>query len=397
MGQSPSITARQDNASTRTLHSTSINTTQPLSFFRRISQRLHTHPSRRFRRRNPAPSSSSTSNTNHQQGRNDTIATSIAPSTSSSVRRATVAATQAAAAETSPLPPLPFLNIDPHPSSSSAASTTSAISNSSELSQMISEIISSALLSSLSQGDPGDTTNNNSNAPLFHYIPMPVRYQHQVERDRQHPSPTVDNSGQQHPQTILPILIVEYHTGAVNSPPSPTTTASPTHIPTSSYLRRRPHSGLSTSSSLATLQSMPFSIQSNRTTPHPSLHHHQRTEALRSSSSSTVSTTANGWAVYRMASDTPTYEDLLWLSNFIGPARPITTTQQVIDATLPTRPWSDETSKSERCLVCLDDFTPKQPVRVLKCSHVFHVECVDRWLVEAHNSCPICRSVPCAT
>ncbi|KAI7855657.1 hypothetical protein BDC45DRAFT_505570 [Circinella umbellata] len=88
----------------------------------------------------------------------------------------------------------------------------------------------------------------------------------------------------------------------------------------------------------------------------------------------------------------------MWLSNIIGPARPVTTTQAAIDAAMPVIPWSDDTKHrmrgTDRCLVCLDDFIPKQSVRVLKCCHVFHQECVDRWLCETHNSCPVCRGVP---
>ncbi|KAI8341223.1 hypothetical protein BC941DRAFT_416195 [Chlamydoabsidia padenii] len=453
MGQTPSTTARHDNASTRTLHSSSIDSTRPLSFFRRISRRLNTHPNRRFgRQRGPAPSSSHHHNSNSNTS--DNFTTSIEPSTTSSVRRATVAATHAAAAATSPIPPLPFLHIDPHPSNSSAASTTSAISNSSEISQIL-DIISSAVLSSLPlgetvNGDHTNTSNGNNNTtnntPYFRYVPVPIRHQQTDREQRQRQqSPTssiVDGQQQQQQQqTVLPIFIVGYHPStAVDSPPSILSTHSPAPTPSSpilpqlstgSYLRR-PHSAISTSSSLATLQSMPLSIQSNRTnytshTQQQQQHHHhhhqqqQQREILRSSSSSSTrsntssSTTSGGghWVIYVMGggspvhpalarlSDNPTYEDLLWLSNLMGPARPVTTTQQVIDDTLPILSWSDETTKrsmlqdTERCLVCLDDFIPKQSVRVLKCRHVFHVECVDRWLVEAHNSCPICRLVPC--
>ncbi|CAO3590141.1 unnamed protein product [Absidia cylindrospora] len=131
MGQTPSTTARQDNASTRTLHSSSMNSSRPRSFFRRLSRRLQTHPNRRLHtqpnRRFGLPRTSPL--------RQDT---SVAPSMTSSIQRETIAATQAAAAATGPLPPppppsLPFLHIHPHASNSSAASTTSAISNSSEI------------------------------------------------------------------------------------------------------------------------------------------------------------------------------------------------------------------------------------------------------------------------
>ncbi|ORZ22658.1 hypothetical protein BCR42DRAFT_368679 [Absidia repens] len=464
MGQTPSTTARHDNASTRTLHSSSIYSSRPRSFFRRISRRLHTHPNRRFGRQRPPVSAN---------------ITSVAPSTSSSVRRATVAATHAAAAATGPVPPLPFLHIDPHPSNSSAASTTSAISNSSEISQMISEIISSAVLSSVSStpGENGNNSHSNSTnyTSFLRYVPIPIRHrqqdqeQEQGQEQRSLLSTSTEGIEQQHQQQqqqqqqpVLPIFIVGYQPGPVDTSTATPHPHIPTYTPTGSHLRR-PHSAISTSSSLATLQSMPLSIQSNRTnyTSHSQQHqqqqppppppppqqqqqhqhqhqhqtpyHYQRESLLSSSSSarSSSSSTAGGgrWIIYVMNDqyqqqhphhtlpvhplshhpaltrlpDNPTYEDLLWLSSVMGPARPLTTTQQAIDATLTTQTWSDETTKqsmlqgSDRCLVCLDDFMPKQSVRVLKCRHVFHVECVDRWLVEAHNSCPVCRGIPITT
>ncbi|CAL1409701.1 unnamed protein product [Linum trigynum] len=44
------------------------------------------------------------------------------------------------------------------------------------------------------------------------------------------------------------------------------------------------------------------------------------------------------------------------------------------------------------CSVCLSDFTEGEPVRALPvCSHVFHVACIDRWLL-SHPNCPVCRA-----
>ncbi|KAG0180799.1 hypothetical protein DFQ29_010119 [Apophysomyces sp. BC1021] len=326
--------------------------------------------------------------------------TSSSASMSSSVRRATVAATNAAAAATGPLPPLPFLNIDSHfvPSStdSSAASTTSAVSNTSELSHMLSEIITSAVLSSIARQQqrvgPDHANEPDRGTSFFRYLHMPIR-----QSDQQH--------DQQQPPRLVPVFILGYRTSSsspapgtttpfstVNSDPVSSTTQPPPPPPPSSTTPhhpniRRPRSTVSTTSSLATLQSMPLSLQSNRTT--------QRRESGQ-------------WLIYVVSgqqphpafstlSENPTYEDLLWLSNVLGPARPNTTTQAAIDAALPVISWSDDTKKNmttERCPVCLDDFVLKQPVRVLKCHHVFHMECVDRWLCEAQNSCPVCRGVP---
>lgn len=44
-----------------------------------------------------------------------------------------------------------------------------------------------------------------------------------------------------------------------------------------------------------------------------------------------------------------------------------------------------------RCPVCLDDFEEDQAVRVLPCSHSFHIDCIDPWLLNVAGSCPLCR------
>ncbi|CAJ1940385.1 unnamed protein product [Sphenostylis stenocarpa] len=44
------------------------------------------------------------------------------------------------------------------------------------------------------------------------------------------------------------------------------------------------------------------------------------------------------------------------------------------------------------CSVCLSEFEDDESVRFLpKCSHVFHVPCIDTWL-KSHSSCPLCRA-----
>ncbi|KAH7280968.1 hypothetical protein KP509_36G022900 [Ceratopteris richardii] len=54
---------------------------------------------------------------------------------------------------------------------------------------------------------------------------------------------------------------------------------------------------------------------------------------------------------------------------------------------LPNR----QASTCPQCAICLIDFEPTEPIRVLPpCQHVFHVTCVDIWLGK-HASCPTCR------
>lgn len=44
------------------------------------------------------------------------------------------------------------------------------------------------------------------------------------------------------------------------------------------------------------------------------------------------------------------------------------------------------------CSVCLNEFEENENLRLLpKCSHAFHVNCIDTWL-RSHSNCPLCRA-----
>ncbi|GAB2291507.1 RING-H2 finger protein atl13 [Dionaea muscipula] len=44
------------------------------------------------------------------------------------------------------------------------------------------------------------------------------------------------------------------------------------------------------------------------------------------------------------------------------------------------------------CAVCLCEFEPEDKLRLLpKCSHAFHMDCIDTWLL-SHSTCPLCRA-----
>ncbi|CAM8877792.1 unnamed protein product [Rhodiola kirilowii] len=44
------------------------------------------------------------------------------------------------------------------------------------------------------------------------------------------------------------------------------------------------------------------------------------------------------------------------------------------------------------CSVCLGEFQENECLRILpKCSHSFHVQCIDMWL-KSHSTCPLCRT-----
>ncbi len=41
------------------------------------------------------------------------------------------------------------------------------------------------------------------------------------------------------------------------------------------------------------------------------------------------------------------------------------------------------------CSVCTDDFIKGQDIRVLPCSHKYHPECIDPWLLNVSGTCPL--------
>ncbi|CAE7078486.1 unnamed protein product [Rhizoctonia solani] len=47
---------------------------------------------------------------------------------------------------------------------------------------------------------------------------------------------------------------------------------------------------------------------------------------------------------------------------------------------------------TERCLICLDDYADDEDLRIMNCKHMFHKDCVDRWMETGRNNCPACRT-----
>lgn len=67
--------------------------------------------------------------------------------------------------------------------------------------------------------------------------------------------------------------------------------------------------------------------------------------------------------------------------------------QSTIDSITAFRYRRDEGMiEGTECLVCLGEFHEDESLRLLpKCTHCFHVTCIDTWL-RSHNNCPLCRA-----
>lgn len=50
----------------------------------------------------------------------------------------------------------------------------------------------------------------------------------------------------------------------------------------------------------------------------------------------------------------------------------------------------DKGLDAENCAICIENFKPKDTVRVLPCKHIFHRHCIDPWLLD-HRTCPMCK------
>ncbi|KAK5808715.1 hypothetical protein F5H01DRAFT_350312 [Linnemannia elongata] len=102
-----------------------------------------------------------------------------------------------------------------------------------------------------------------------------------------------------------------------------------------------------------------------------------------------------------------TYDDLWMLANMIGPARPITTTQEAIDnagfavgrfeQALQGMRNVTTLGDGSKCLVCMSEYEEGEDMRALKCNHGFHQECIDKWLTTGANKCPVCRTAAVVT
>uniref|UniRef100_A0A8C9NZL6 RING-type E3 ubiquitin transferase n=1 Tax=Spermophilus dauricus TaxID=99837 RepID=A0A8C9NZL6_SPEDA len=68
--------------------------------------------------------------------------------------------------------------------------------------------------------------------------------------------------------------------------------------------------------------------------------------------------------------------------------QPTGLTKQQIDNFAVRNVGKDDALKA--CSICLTEFRESNKIRILPCSHEYHIHCIDRWLAE-NSTCPVCR------
>jgi len=64
--------------------------------------------------------------------------------------------------------------------------------------------------------------------------------------------------------------------------------------------------------------------------------------------------------------------------------------QTAIDSLPKVSVSAQQVAEKLDCVICKDEFQVEETVSQLPCGHVFHQECITRWL-KMHNQCPVCR------
>ena len=61
---------------------------------------------------------------------------------------------------------------------------------------------------------------------------------------------------------------------------------------------------------------------------------------------------------------------------------------QIASASMAENPETE----SENCTICLESFSPSQPVTTTICNHRYHETCLNKWL-NIGNTCPLCKTI----
>ncbi len=59
---------------------------------------------------------------------------------------------------------------------------------------------------------------------------------------------------------------------------------------------------------------------------------------------------------------------------------------------IKTKAYQKNLFKGTTCNICLDDFQETDNIMILKkCCHYYHADCIEKWLTQNSNKCPVCK------
>ncbi|PKA55655.1 NEP1-interacting protein 1 [Apostasia shenzhenica] len=91
------------------------------------------------------------------------------------------------------------------------------------------------------------------------------------------------------------------------------------------------------------------------------------------------------------AATSPLYADFDFFETTGQQGMPSESLQKLLKTSITNENKFVVTRKTVCCLVCLQDFQIGETARLLPCCrHIFHLQCIDDWLVRQGN-CPLCR------
>ncbi|PVU87323.1 hypothetical protein BB561_006390 [Smittium simulii] len=50
-----------------------------------------------------------------------------------------------------------------------------------------------------------------------------------------------------------------------------------------------------------------------------------------------------------------------------------------------------EQKKNYECTICFEEISLNAAIRAIPCKHIFHLECLDVWVIQQNPFCPLCR------
>jgi len=81
-----------------------------------------------------------------------------------------------------------------------------------------------------------------------------------------------------------------------------------------------------------------------------------------------------------------TYFVLKYIKRAVGFLRRTENTRR-----LPTISYNPGDIHNINCCICIEDFEPNETTKVLPCGHGYHPACIDEWLTEHSDLCPMCK------